>query len=213
MNTIYGFAMSPYTSRVILACQAGDIPFELSPPPGGLKSDEFLPMSPFGKIPVFKDVEVTLCESVVILDYLDERYDITGNAKSSAAQKAKSQLYVAYADLYLQPAISALFRLWVGGDRSKETAAELSNDVTKSLKVFDEDEHFTNRSLEVLSKADFCVAPALVFMEQLYQRFELPNPLPDLKRLSQYWERLSSHPTIGGHLEVVNELLTKRLDG
>jgi glutathione S-transferase len=74
MLKIYGVPFSVHTRKVIVAAIEKKLPYDneavipFSPPPGW--SD----LSPTGKIPVFTDGDVTLCDSSVICVYLDRTY-------------------------------------------------------------------------------------------------------------------------------------------
>jgi len=69
---IIGFAPSTYVRVVRMACEEKGVPYELRPVPP--HSPEAAAIHPFGKIPVFRDGEVRLCESKAIATYLDRKY-------------------------------------------------------------------------------------------------------------------------------------------
>ena len=212
MITIYGFPMSPFTTRVILACRAGKLPYELKTPPGGLKSADFLLMSPLGKVPVIVDDGSVLSESTVILDYLDDKYRITGPEVSPAIDIANERLRMVMSDIYLQTPVSALFRLWVFGDKDRAKAVPHVEDITKILDLFESNpEKYLQPKRALLGRAEFCNVPALAFLTRLYARFDLPNPLDTRAVITGYWKKLSSHAAVHEHLEVMYGLLDKRL--
>src|SRR5215216_229139 len=74
---IYWAAGSPYAWRVLLAAEVKRIPYEsklLEFSKGQLRTPEFLALNPRGKVPVIRDGDFTLGESIAILAYLDRKY-------------------------------------------------------------------------------------------------------------------------------------------
>ncbi len=71
---LYGFVLSPYTQRVLIAARikGHEIPVE-GPPGGALTSAAFAAISPMRRIPVFEDADGwRISESAAIVTYLDE---------------------------------------------------------------------------------------------------------------------------------------------
>lgn len=72
---VYWGSGSPYAWRVLLALEVKQIPYEskrLSFTDEDLKSDEYLAISPRGKVPAIKDGSVTVHESIAIIRYLED---------------------------------------------------------------------------------------------------------------------------------------------
>jgi glutathione S-transferase len=73
---IFCGAGSPYAWRVLLAAELKRIPYEsklLEFSKGQLKTPEFLALNPRGKVPVIRDGDFVLAESLAILAYLDRK--------------------------------------------------------------------------------------------------------------------------------------------
>src|ERR1043165_4970003 len=76
MMEIYWGAGSPYAWRVLLAAEIKRIPYEsrlLEFSKGALRTPEFLALNPRGKVPVIRDGDFVLAESLAILAYLDRK--------------------------------------------------------------------------------------------------------------------------------------------
>lgn len=69
---IIGFAPSTYVRVVRMACEEKGVPYDLKPVPP--HSPQVTAIHPFGKIPVFRDGTVELCESKAIATYLDRKF-------------------------------------------------------------------------------------------------------------------------------------------
>lgn len=77
MIRFYYGSGSPFAWRVHLALEEKELRYEpvlLSFQAGDLKKPEYLKISPHGKVPALIDGDVSLSESQVILEYLEERY-------------------------------------------------------------------------------------------------------------------------------------------
>ena len=72
--TIIGGPVSPYVRKVLAVCELKGVPYRLDPIVPFFGDDKFSELSPLRRIPVFIDDQVSLCDSTVICEYLEERY-------------------------------------------------------------------------------------------------------------------------------------------
>ncbi len=70
---IIGIPASTYVRAVRMACEEKGVAYELSP--AMPHAPEVLAIHPFGKIPVLRHGDVTLCESKAIATYIDRSFD------------------------------------------------------------------------------------------------------------------------------------------
>jgi glutathione S-transferase len=92
--TLYDAARCPYCARVRMAFAEKEIPYEpvpidLSNRPGWLYEK-----NPAGKVPVLEEDTFVLPESVVIMEYLEERYPEPALLPADPAQRALERLRV-----------------------------------------------------------------------------------------------------------------------
>ena len=74
---IYWFSGSPFAWRAILAAEVKGIDYTsrlIQASDGDHQKPEFLAMSPRGKVPVLRDGDLVVTESLAILAYLDRRF-------------------------------------------------------------------------------------------------------------------------------------------
>jgi glutathione S-transferase len=71
MPTLYGVNASPFVRKVRVALAEKGIAYDLDPIVPINVSDEFKKISPLGKIPAYRDGDVTLSDSSVIVAYLE----------------------------------------------------------------------------------------------------------------------------------------------
>lgn len=88
---IFWVSGSPFAWRVLLALEVKGLPYQsrlLERSKGEHKSPEFLAINPRGQVPVVRDGEVVVRESIAILAYLDRQYPevpIFGRSGAEAA--------------------------------------------------------------------------------------------------------------------------------
>ena len=69
------------------------------------KSEEFLSVSPYGKVPVLVENGTALYESNVVNEYLDEVYEAPRLMPEDPQQRALARSWMAFADDYFFPAV------------------------------------------------------------------------------------------------------------
>ncbi len=80
------------------------IPYEIDPIVPFYGNEEFSKVSPLRRIPVFTDDKVTLCDSSVICQYLEDRYsspNFISIYPNDIGNRAKARWYEEYADTYM----------------------------------------------------------------------------------------------------------------
>jgi glutathione S-transferase len=95
---IVGSFLSPYVRKVLFALEWKGIPYEVDPIIPFLGDDEFSSLSPLRRVPVLVDDEVTLCDSTVICEYLEDRHPERPLMPRQAAARARSRWFEEYAD-------------------------------------------------------------------------------------------------------------------
>lgn len=74
MIKVYGVHGSPYVRKVFIALDIKDVPYEIVRQMPFSEDAEYLKINPLGKIPSLVDGDLTLCDSKVICQYLDDAY-------------------------------------------------------------------------------------------------------------------------------------------
>lgn len=135
MITLYGFAVSNYYNKVKLALIEKDIPFteelvytnEVAKAKGSI----------LGKIPFMKTESGIICESEVILEYLEEHYPNKPLLPTEAYQRAKVRELVTFLDLYLELPVRELYKeAFFGGKVSDGMKASVKLRLRKGIEGF-----------------------------------------------------------------------------
>jgi glutathione S-transferase len=118
MLKLYGFAVSHYYNKVKFALLEKEIPFEEHLVWAG---EADLALSPMGKLPYLGTPHGPICESDVILDYIEQQYPRNPLVPSDAFQAAKVKEIARFIDWYLEWVARPLYpEAFMGGKVSDE---------------------------------------------------------------------------------------------
>lgn len=109
MLTLYQFEGSPYSWKVRIALAEKGIPWKPIVPRNREADPDFRRLTPIGKVPVLVTEDGTaVCESTIILEYLDERYPDPPLLPGHPADRARARMVEEIADQYLAPALRTM---------------------------------------------------------------------------------------------------------
>lgn len=110
MPKVHGINLSPFVRKVRVALAEKKIAYEINPVvPFGL-SDEFMKMSPLGKIPVYEDDRITIPDSSVIIAYLERIQPKPSLYPSEPTELAQALFLEEYADTRVVEHAAVVFR-------------------------------------------------------------------------------------------------------
>ncbi len=96
--TIIGGVVSPYVRKVLAVCALKSLPYRLDPIIPFFGNAAFAEISPLRRIPVYIDDQVTLCDSSVICQYLEDRYPDPPLYPQDIAARAQARWLEEFAD-------------------------------------------------------------------------------------------------------------------
>src|SRR5215217_1403563 len=85
------------------------------------KSEEFLNVSPYGKVPVLRVNGTSLYESNIVSEYLDEVYDSPKLMPENPEERASARSWMAFADDYFFPSVYRVLSTGFAWDCSEGT--------------------------------------------------------------------------------------------
>ncbi len=98
---VIGSYVSPYVRKVLVCLGLKGVPYQIDPIVPFLGDDRFSQASPIRRIPVLIDDQVTLSDSTVICEYLDERYPTPALFPHTPAARARARWLEEFADTRL----------------------------------------------------------------------------------------------------------------
>jgi glutathione S-transferase len=99
--TIVGSFVSPYVRKVLACMNLKRLSFEVDPITPFFGSDKFERLSPLRRIPVLIDGELSVSDSTVICEYLDETYPGHPLLPGNPNDRARARWFEEYADTRL----------------------------------------------------------------------------------------------------------------
>lgn len=137
MITLCGFALSNYYNKVKLALLEKGLPFTEEQVPMGPKDVAVLAASPLGKVPFIRTPEGTLCESQVIVDWLEAAHPQPPLVPADAFAAAKVRELCTFLDLHIELVGRELYgQAFFGGTVSDETRERVRKQLVKNIAAF-----------------------------------------------------------------------------
>lgn len=137
MLTLHGFAISNYYNKVKMALLEKGLVFDEALVTTGNPSEAVLACSPLGKIPYLTTEHGALCESQVILDYIDAAHPEHPLLPADAWGRAKVHELITYIDMHLELVARELYpQAFFGGTVTEETQARVRKQLVKSIAAF-----------------------------------------------------------------------------
>src|SRR5215510_415193 len=95
---IIGSYISPYVRKVLVTLHLKGVDYRIDPIVPFYGDERFTRLSPVRRIPVLIDDRVTLADSTVICQYLEDRYPTPALLPADIGQRARARWLEEYAD-------------------------------------------------------------------------------------------------------------------
>lgn len=136
MLKLCGFALSNYHNKVKLALLEKGIPFEEVLVPA-VNTPELLAKSPMGKVPFIETEHGALCESQVIIDYIEARWPTPALIPADPWAAAKVREIITFLDVHVELCARQLYaQAFFGGSLPEKFTARVKGELQKSLAAF-----------------------------------------------------------------------------
>ena len=134
---IYGFPLSPFVRKVLVAAQEKGVEVELVPTNPQQPDDAFIACSPFRKIPAMDDGGFKLADSTAIIAYMDAKYPGPRLIPEDAQARGKAIWFEEVGDTVLVPAgvgmvVNRFLRPRIFGTEGDDAAALASEEAVKT---------------------------------------------------------------------------------
>ena len=196
MIRLCGFHISNYHNKVRIALLEKGVAFEEDSSVKPSQKDEYLLKSPMGKVPYLEVDGTRLCESGVILEYLEDAYPDKPLLPTDPLERAKVRELVVFIELHLELVVRRLYGgLFFGGSYSEETQQQVEKGVAKGVRALKAvarfDPYIAGKALSIADCAAFVHLPlvSLVTKTAFGRDF-----LDDLSQVKPYLKMLGERP-------------------
>lgn len=137
MITLCGSTISNYYNKVKLALLEKGVPFTEEKVGTGGSGDDLLNATPLGKIPFIRTPLGSMCESQVILDYIEATHPQPALIPADPWQAAKVRELITFIDSYLELTARQLYpKAFFGGELSEANATRIRAQLDKQITAF-----------------------------------------------------------------------------
>jgi glutathione S-transferase len=109
MIKLHGAYGSPFVRKVLFVLAVKDLPFEHIQQMPFTGDAQYLNINPLGKIPSLQDGDLTLCDSTVICEYLEDSHPTPAVYPAGAADKARARWLEELADSRVTELAAGIF--------------------------------------------------------------------------------------------------------
>ncbi len=201
---LYDFLPCPFGQKVRIVLAEKSLSYELVQvdlAQGEQRRPEFLRLNPFGRVPVLVDEDVTVYDSTIIIEYLDDEYPEPPMlpAVGSSALRARARLFEDFADTSFTPQVGQLMAEMARPEPERDQAR--LQRVHRSIeRVFDYLNYELNGQQFLagdFSVADIGFVPRMLVVRELGLDASANRP-----NLDAWLKRLMERPSIQGLLGV-----------
>jgi len=153
--TLYSDPQSPYSHRARMVLAEKKIMVEIHDVDPLNLTDDVMDLNPYGTLPTLVDRDLTLYESRIIMEYLDERFPHPPLLPVDPVSKASSRLFMFRVD---RDWYSLMDAIMAGGKGATKARKELMESLVTTAPVFAAKPFFMS---ENLSLVDCSLAPLL----------------------------------------------------
>jgi glutathione S-transferase len=134
MITLCGITLSNYYNKVKLALLEKGVPFDEERVPTGSRDDAVLSCSPLGKVPFIRTSAGALCESQVIVDYLEAAYPEHPLLPAEPFAAAKVRELCTFLELHVELVARELYgQAFFGGTCSADAQQRVRKQLTRNI--------------------------------------------------------------------------------
>jgi RNA polymerase-associated protein len=177
--TLYSDAQSPYSHRVRMVLAEKNITVDIIDVDPQELPEDVMDLNPYGTLPTLVDRGLTLYESRIIMEYLDERFPHPPLLPVDPVSRANSRLFMHRVD---RDWYSLMDVILAGGKPATKARKELRESLTVTAPVFAAKPYFMSDDLTLV---DCSIAPLLWRLPNL--GVELPS---QAKAVEDYTARL-----------------------
>lgn len=196
MIKLYDFKSSPNCQRVKIVLAEKNLPYDIAPidlRAHEQKTPEYLKLNPYGKVPVLTDDATVLYESLIINEYLDEKYPNPPLMPEDPAKRAKARILIDYGMGHFDAPYQRL-RMELMKDAKEQNQQVIATAKAELKKLLQRLEDEIGEQQFLLGDFSLVDADLLPRFTRLEGFGVLPDP--SLPRLQKYLERVKARPSV-----------------
>lgn len=196
MLKLCGFRLSNYHNKVRIALLEKGIPFEENAEVKPSQEAAYLEVSPMGKVPYAELDGVRVCESEVILEYLEDKFPQKPLLPKDPLARAKVRELVTVLELHMELVARRLYAaLFTGAPISDGAKQAVEKDLAKGIRAFKTlakfDPFLAGKELTV---ADCAAAVHLPIISMATKGAFGRDALEDVPQVKPYLKMISERP-------------------
>lgn len=156
--TFYSDSMSHYSHRVRLVLSEKGVNVDIIEVDIDNKPEDLIDLNPYNQLPTLVDRELTLYESKVIMEYLDERFPHPPLLPVYPVARAQSRLWIYRVERDWCRWADIIIRGTVASDIIAQAKRVLKDNIMSVIPIFEEKPFFMS---EEFTLVDCCVVPIL----------------------------------------------------
>ena len=208
---LYGVLQSNFTAkcRIVLHEKGLLDRVELVPvPPDGPNAAAYRAVNPLGKIPALEVDGTIVVESEVINEYLDDRFPEPPLLPADPLARARARVVSRFHDLYLEPALRAMYPRGAAGMDAAVVDAQLPA-VSERLDQLETMLGAPWAAGDAFTLADCALAPTMLFASLMMRVLGRPAPVEGRPRLAEWWRLARTRPSVRTVLEEQRDALLR----
>jgi glutathione S-transferase len=213
---LYNLNLSNFATKCRIAIYDKGANVEIAALPGGnMKSPEYLKINPLGKIPTLEVDGVTIPESEVINEYLEEKFPTPPLLPKGPEARAHVRWFSRYHDLYLDPPMRALFGHLNPKSRDEKVVNEKLSEIQQRL---DQLESMLAAPGNFAAGPEFTLAdcalvPITFFYVNMLPNFGSKAPVEGRPKYTAWWTKVQTRPSVNKALGEMGAALKAMMGG
>ena len=208
---LYTAPLSNFGNKSVIAIYEKGLNVEVVPPPGDLKSAEYLAINPLGKIPALQVDGAVIPESETINEYIEDKFPnpplLPKDPEGRARVRSLSRLH----DLYIDPPLRALFFQVDPKTRNAEVVKQSLADLATRLDYLEARIGSPWAAGEAFSLADCALAPTVWYVEKIAPLFGAADPFASRPKLKAWFTRVQERPSVKRALGAQGQALAEMM--
>ncbi|MFT4569164.1 MAG: glutathione S-transferase [Hyphomicrobiaceae bacterium] len=200
--TLYDYQDCPFAKKVRIVLAEKDLSFDtvtVDLRQGQQRSEDFLKLNPFGKVPVLIDEGCVMYESYIITEYLNDEYPHPPELlPEDSSDRARVRMLADYADRAFTLPVMALAQEREAAEPDAARIGQAKDAITKTLAMLERELEGKEYLAGEFSLADVAFTPALLQLDNV--SVSLDSALVNVRAWAT---RLAARPSVGAVMKLV----------